>query len=583
MKRILAFILRAVSVTVALAQERKVQGILVDRDTQEPVPMATVQLLRMDSAYVSGVRSQDSGLFVLQAPDNGKYLLKFSSVGYADMVKKVEIVDDHDLNMGKVVMGSDAVMLKEVTATAQALKVTVDADTLVYNIAAYTTPEGSAVEELVKLLPGAQVDDDGNITINGKQVKKIKMDGKEFMTGDTPTAIQNLPNSIVEKIKAYAGKSDRSRITGIDDGEDEMTLDFTIKKGMNKGVMGNIAASYGTRSRYTEKLMLGVFRDNLRAMAFGNFNNVNDAGFGGRGGGFGRGRNGLNTTNMVGVNINYENTGKLKVDGSVRWNHGTSDQLTKSSSESFVIGNQSFSNSLSQNYSKNKSWNGQMRLEWTPDTMTNIMFRPSFSWSDNDGRGGSVSASFDSDPYNYVKDPLAQLDELVALGHAKNSNSGSSLTYGDSRNIKGWLQVNRRLSSKGRNITLTANGGYNQSAGKNFSTSNVNLYQAGQAYSINRYNVTPSKCWNYDLQLSYSEPIALKTYLQFSYKFSQSYSMSDRTTYDFSTNGEFAELVPPDMINLYASLGYDNIPLYRDWNTYLFDGYERFEDTSLSR
>ena len=575
-------ILAVASVAVS-AQERRVEGILIDRDNEEAVPMATVQLLQTDSTYISGVLTNEKGLFVLQAPANGKYLLKFSSVGYATMVKKVEIADDKDLNMGKVVVGSDAIMLKGVTATAQALKVTVVEDTFVYNSAAYRTPEGSAVEELVKLLPGAQVDDDGNITINGKQVKKIKMDGKEFMNGDTQTALKNLPTSIIEKIKAYEGKSDRSRITGIEDGEDEMTLDFSIKKGMNKGVMGNIDGSYGTRKRYAERLMLGLFRDDFRMMAFGNFNNVNDAGFGGRGGGFGRGRNGLNTTNMAGVNFNYEKTGKLKLDGSVRWNHNTSDQLTKSSSESFVIGNKSFSNSLSQNFSKNKSWNVQMRLEWTPDTMTNIMFRPSFSLSDNDSRGGSVSATFDSDPYERVSDPLAQLEELEKLGIVKNSNSGSSLTYGDTKNVNGWLQINRKLSSKGRNLTLTTSGGFSKTENKNFSTSNVNLAQAGDKYSINRYNLTPSKRWNYDVQLSYSEPIALKTYLQFSYKFAQSYSMSDRVTYDFSTNGTFAQEVPADMLNLYASLGFSNIPEYRDFDRFLFPNYERCEDTSLSR
>lgn len=580
MRRLLFMALfAAVSLTMT-AQSRAIKGRVSDKETKETLAQIAIQLLRMDSTFVTGTVSADNGTFILKAPENGKYLLRFSSVGYATDVKNIVIADDHDLNMGEVAMRTDAVMLKEVTATAQALKVTLVKDTFVYNSAAYSPPEGSVIEELVKLLPGASVDDEGNVTINGKTVNKIKMDGKEFMTGDTKTALKNLPVSIVEKVKAYNEKSDRERITGIADGDEDMTLDFSIKKGMNKGILGNVDAGYGTHDRYAERLMLGMFKEDFRMMAFGNFNNVNDAGFGGRGGGFGRGRNGLNTSNMVGVNFNYEKKDLLKMDGSVRWNHNTSDQLTKNSSESFVIGNQSFSNSLSQSYSKNKSWNAQMRMEWTPDTMTNILFRPSFSYSDNDGRSGSASATFDSDPYEHTTDPLNEIGVMEGLGLAKNSRTGSSLSYGTSKNVNGRLQINRKFNNRGRNLTFSATGRYSTSDNKSFSTSNVKLYQVeGQDYSINRYNVTPSTNWNYSAEIGYSEPLADRTYLQLSYKYNHSYSKSDRATYDFS---DLTQL-PSDYVNLLASLGINSIPVYRCWGTYLPEGYTSFEDESLSR
>ncbi len=580
MRRLLFMALfAAVSLTMT-AQSRAIKGRVSDKETKETLAQIAIQLLRTDSTFVTGTVSADNGTFILKAPENGKYLLRFSSVGYATDVKNIVIADDHDLNMGEVAMRTDAVMLKEVTATAQALKVTLVKDTFVYNSAAYSPPEGSVIEELVKLLPGASVDDEGNVTINGKTVNKIKMDGKEFMTGDTKTALKNLPVSIVEKVKAYNEKSDRERITGIADGDEDMTLDFSIKKGMNKGILGNVDAGYGTHDRYAERLMLGMFKEDFRMMAFGNFNNVNDAGFGGRGGGFGRGRNGLNTSNMVGVNFNYEKKDLLKMDGSVRWNHNTSDQLTKNSSESFVIGNQSFSNSLSQSYSKNKSWNAQMRMEWTPDTMTNILFRPSFSYSDNDGRSGSATATFDSDPYEHTTDPLNEIGVMEGLGLAKNSRTGSSLSYGTSKNVNGRLQINRKFNNRGRNLTFSATGRYSTSDNKSFSTSNVKLYQVeGQDYSINRYNVTPSTNWNYSAEIGYSEPLADRTYLQLSYKYNHSYSKSDRATYDFS---DLTQL-PSDYVNLLASLGINSIPVYRCWGTYLPEGYTSFEDESLSR
>ena len=162
------------------------------------------------------------------------------------------------------------------------------------------------MEELIKRLPGAKIDDDGNITINGKEVKKILVDGKEFMVGDTKTALKNLPTSIIEKVKSYDEKSDLARVSGIDDGEEQTVLDFGIKKGMNKGVISNADLAYGTKDRYAARAMAMRFKDNLRVFGFGSANNTNDRGFGGRGGRFGGGRRGLQSSKMLGVNFNYE-------------------------------------------------------------------------------------------------------------------------------------------------------------------------------------------------------------------------------------------------------------------------------------
>lgn len=173
MKKFLFTLLFAlVSVTGVLAQTRTVKGVLVDRDTKEPIPYITVQLLKQDSTFVGGMTTKDDGTFTLQAPENGNYLIRFTGVGYEKTLKRLKISDHQDLDMGNVVMNGETVMLKGAVVTAQALKVTMKADTFVYNSSAYRTPEGSTIEELVKRLPGAQVDDDGKITINGKGGEK---------------------------------------------------------------------------------------------------------------------------------------------------------------------------------------------------------------------------------------------------------------------------------------------------------------------------------------------------------------------------------------------------------------------------
>ena len=230
MKRTLLFaVLFAMAFVAVSAQNRQITGTLVDKDTKDAMVQSTVQLLKTDSTFVTGAISDENGKFRITAPEDGKYLLKISSVGYSTTVKQIELAADKDLSLGTIDMKADAVMLKGATVMGQAMKVTVKEDTFIYNASAYRTPEGSVVEELVKRLPGAQIDDNGKITVNGKEVKKILVDGKEFMTGDTQTALKNLPTSIVDRIKAYDEKSDLSKVTGIDDGNEQTVLDFGLK------------------------------------------------------------------------------------------------------------------------------------------------------------------------------------------------------------------------------------------------------------------------------------------------------------------------------------------------------------------
>jgi hypothetical protein len=578
MKKIILMMLLLLVSIASFAQERLVSGAIIDRDTKDPVEQVTVQLLKTDSTYVTGAISNEKGLFHLNAPENGKYLLKITSVGYKPTVKRVVIEQDKNLALGNVVVGADAIMLKGAVVTAMAQKVTLKEDTFVYNSAAYRTPEGSVVEELVKRLPGSEVSDDGTIKINGKEVKKILVDGKEFMTGDTKTALKNLPTSIIDKIKAYDEKSDLSKVTGIDDGEEQTVLDFNVKKGMNKGLMSNIDLAIGNKDRYSARGMGGYFNSNNRFMLFGNANNTSDRGFGGGGPrrGFGGG-NGLNASKMLAANYNYEEKNKIKFNTSLRWNHGDGDVWSRSASENFMGSSSSFSNRLSQKFSRSDSWNGNIRLEWMPDTMTNILFRPSISWTTNDSRSTSISASYNQDPYQYSDDPLSDegIEKMDEVDAVINRQKSVSLSNSKNNNIRGMLQLNRKLNNKGRNVTLRMDAKYTDKDSKSISLQNAHLYlvqnEAGldSTYQTNRYNLTPSKDYSYSAQATYSEPLWKATFLQFSYKFTYSYSKSDRSTYDFS------------------KYSFDGInPAYGAWGNYLgrLDGeLGDYRDDKLSR
>ncbi|MBQ7716334.1 MAG: TonB-dependent receptor [Prevotella sp.] len=579
MRRVLPLLILFVVMTAgAYAQDKKITGQISDRDTKEAVPQVTIQLLKADSTFVTGAISNDDGSFAITAPDNGKYILKMSSVGYLTTTKDVTISDNKNIALGKIIIGADAVMLKETTVTAQAAKMTIIEDTVIYNAAAYRVPEGSVVEELVKKLPGAEVDDDGNITINGKAVKKVKVDGKEFMTGDTKIAIKNLPTSIVEKVKAYDEKSDLSRITGIDDGEETTVIDFGLKEGMHKGAFANVDAGVGTKHRYAEKMMASYMNNTHRYIVVGDANNINDRGFsGGRGGG----SNGLNASKTLGANFNYEKRNKFQFDGSVRWNHSDGDRQSISSVENFVSTAASFSNSSNKNFSRNDRLEAQMRLEWMPDSMTNIHFRPSFNRNGGDSYSVGESASFTEDPYKYVEDPLSD-DGLSVLDDKDlvvNKRSNKSASNNGSTSVDATLQINRKLNNMGRNVTVRGSINYSDSDNKSLSSNDVHLYQVmnyletgDSTYITNRYNLTPSKNWGYSLQATYSEPILRSTFLQFSYQFLYKYSKSDRSTFDFSKDAY-------DMFGYYDGK-------YDGWNHYftgLTNPMDSYLDDDLSR
>lgn len=300
-KLILLLLLVCTGTTLSWAQGSKrvtVSGTVVDGDDKSPIAQATVQLLSLpDSTMAVGNVTNNNGVFSVAARP-GKYVLKISFVGYLTQEKPLQLTAGKpSVNVGTVTLPTDDIMLGEAIVVAEAPQVTISEDTIGYNASAYRTPEGAMLEELVKKLPGAEVDEDGNIKINGKEVKKIMVDGKEFFGGDVKTGLKNLPVDMVDKLKTYDKKSDLARITGIDDGEEETVLDLTVKKGMNQGWFGNVDLAGGTEDRYMGRAMINRFYDKTQFSIIGSANNVNDQGFSGGGGGpRWRRNNGLNAT-----------------------------------------------------------------------------------------------------------------------------------------------------------------------------------------------------------------------------------------------------------------------------------------------
>ena len=516
-KTLLIMVLTLVGLNAMAQSKHNISGTILEDDTNEPVISATVRILNLpDSSMAGGAATGVDGSFSVKGIKKAKYVVKITYVGFQTKLLPLDLTNkkDRDVSIGYIHISPDSKLLKEAQVTANAAQVQVSGDSLVYNASAYRVAEGSVLEDLVKKLPGAKVDDDGNITINGKKVTKILVDGKEFFFDDTKMSMKNIPTNMIDKLKTYDRKSDFSRVTGIDDGNEETVLDLTVKKGMNNGWFGNFDAAYGTKERYAENVMMNRFIDHNQFTITGGANNTGDAGF-------------------------------------------------TSSTQSFVTSRGAFSNSENFSRSSANNWNGNFRLEWTPDSMTNIIFRPSGNLTKNKGYSNNETASFSDDPNKKTDDPLDDainnptgVDGLLDI--IVNTNVSRQQTYNENKRLAGELQANRRLNNYGRNITLRASGNFGSSESKQLSAANIQYRQTGSETTNNRYYTTPGRNRSYGVQLTYSEPIADRTYLQFSYRYDFSYNRSNRQAFvmDAATYTDLANALVQNRYNINGAIDY---------------------------
>lgn len=551
----------------AAAQNTKdgyVVGRVYSSSENQPMQNATLQLYSLpDTVYVAGTASDKNGEFRLKAT-KGNYLLRISYVGFMSQDRSISLQSGATVDLGRLNLSDDAIALRGAVVTSEATPITMVEDTTVYNTSAFRVPPGSMLEELIKKYPGAQIAEDGTITINGKTVNRILMKGKDFYGTDKDLALKNVPADLVDKVKFYDKQSDYSRITGIDDGEEETVLDLQMKKGADQGFFGNIDAAYGTRERYSFKNMSNLFSSESQLSLLLSANNINNRGFSGSGGG------GLTSHKDAAFNFAMEK-GNVELGGNVRYRHSDSDNLSFTSAEYFMTQGRSnqFSNSRNKGLGRSSRVNADFRLEWKPDTLTNIIFRPSFSFSESDNWSRALSATFDSDPFallDYPSDSFGYVyGELEEI--AVNSSNNESLSYAQNKNFNASLQVNRRLGKPGRNITLRGDFKYGESWNRSASNSSARYYADeldDRGYNYKRYSTTPGESWSYNTRVSYTEPLTSKLFLQVSYRFDHSYNSSDRSTYRFDS-------VSNDMYRLLAGYNYDFPSLPQDYELYIDD------------
>ncbi len=527
------FVTLSLGYTIAQAQNeaKSLTGTIIDSKKKEAIERASVRILSLpDSTFICSATTDAKGTFSVGNLKKSKYVAVISFLGYNTRKIPFQLTAiNPTYKAGKIELRGNSILLKEAVVTGKAIRVVVKGDTIMYNASAYKVAEGSMLGDLVKKLPGAVIDNSGNITINGKQVKKILVNGKEYFSNDPKVAMKNLPANMVDKLKTYDKQSDFKRLTGIDDGNEETVLDLQVKPGMKDGWVGQVKLGGGNESRYEENLTANRFLDASQFSAIGSAHNTNDQGFSGYGGGGGMG--GINVTKTLGINFDKDYN-KIKIGGDVSYDYTNSKNISEENTTTSYGGSTySYNTDNNTSINKNDEFLGNLRLEWNPDSTTSVIFSHSYTLGNTRDQAESVSRTYNIQ-YPYVEGSTTK--------RGVNYRNGNSKSSGNSVQTNGNIQFTKRLNNRGRNFSIFANYGYNKQNTDQYSLNNIDYFVQDSTVLQNRYVPTNNHGYNYQIGISYSEPVFKQRFLQLRYSYSHQHNTLDKYTYESTDSAQYA-------------------------------------------
>ena len=277
MKYLIIFL---ISFSAPITAQHLVEGIIIDENKNSLVGATVVLLDKQDSSMVAFSISDNEGTFHLEDIEQGQYILQFSFVSYKTTYNNVDITSvDRKISLGDFQLEPISEILQEVTVKAEHIPMGVIGDTISYNAAAFQVRPGASVEDLLKKLPGIEVQRDGSIKAMGEDVENVLVDGKEFFGDDPQMATKNLEAEAVDKVQVFDKMSEIAEFTGIEDGEDEKTINLKLKEGYKNGGFGNVNISAGSNERYSGKINYNRFSPQMQASIILGANNINQQAF----------------------------------------------------------------------------------------------------------------------------------------------------------------------------------------------------------------------------------------------------------------------------------------------------------------
>lgn len=508
------------------AQNRKssgvtVRGKVISSDETEALYGASIRLtLAKDSSLIKGMVSDKDGLFAFENVKRGSYRLYINYMGMRtiDTLFHVGAKSANLIDLGTFKMEGTDEMLESVVVAGVKAAVKVKKDTTEFNAGSFKVSEGANVEELLKKLPGMKVDEKGNIKYNGESIEGLQLNGRDFFTEKPTFGTQNLPSKILDKVQVVDKKSDESIMTGMDDGQKKKILNLVVKKGMDKGLTGNFDAGYGTDHIYQSNLMINAFRGKSRYTIVAGANNKPSE----------WSANGYPNEQELGFNLDHQFSKKLSINADLGFDRDAQNKHVKNISTELSGGDKAQQKETTYDYSEqNRSLSGRFKLEWKPDTLTQIIITPNFKINSGDHHKNET----------FFTNRLSG-DKI---------NSGTKLDNDESKGQTLGLRFDgsRKLNNKGRTLHVGGNASYNKNDNENSIASQTQFYQKAPNTILRDQQLEQTtERQYYRLRSSWVEPLSSKVFLQLSYNPELNNSYNDRTAYNKDSDGNYTSKDP---------------------------------------
>ena len=550
---------------VGFAQNLTIQGSLKDSIANRALNSATVSLVyAKDSSLVSFSRTNEAGVFNFKNVAPGNYLISVSYVGYVPKWVPVITGTEKTVEMGLIYM-NDVNTMSTVTVTARRPPVVINGDSVEFNSENFKTAPNAVVEDLLKKMPGMEVDKAGGITVNGKKVTKVFVNGKEFFTGDPVMATKNLPADAVDKIQVYDRKSDQAMFTGIDDGSEETAINLKLKKDRNKSTFGKLNGGAGTPSVFDLQGNVNVINNDEQLSAIGGANNTNRQNFSNRniinfsGGGGGRpgagggvtvnfsGGSGETDANAQGIADTYSiggnysnifNDKKTEFNANLSVSDVTRNNISSSFTQNLTPGNAFNRISNANSIAGNKQQNFGSTIDHKVNDNFSFRFTPSLGFQQTT---------------NYSEDST---QTYLTNGNLLNSNTTVSSSASDAVNAASTLLLRKKFAKKGRTISSTITQSFNRSnsTGNQFTEqlSYINNKLTNDSI-LDQQNTRKGENSSYSANLIYTEPLGKKSLLEFNTYLSKSIGSSSRRIFDRNDATDDYDLLNTRLTNEFNS------------------------------
>jgi hypothetical protein len=499
--------------------QKQIAGKIISKENNitGPLPFASVQLLSAkDSTFISGTTTDENGIFKFNLTKEGNVLVLISSVGFHSLYQSIIINSEKtNYNLGEILLMESSVLLAEASVVAQRREMVVKDDTTEYDASAFKLKENAVVEDLLKRLPGITIDEDGKILVNGKEVKKVMVDGQDFFRSNPNLSVKNIPAEIMEKLQVIEDKSELAKLTGIDDGEENIVINISIHKDKkrgwlvsnNLGVGKEFAGNEENLTRYSvNSFAARLYQDTQLGIVL-NGNNINGMTIGGSGSTSGSGKPGLNSSFSTGINFSSGKESKKSpwiLNGDLSYGQNESVLDRTSIRQYYLQDSTSYQTDTTLQFTRMKEIRFSAKIENRSIDRWIFSFSPSASYNityrDNAGKS------------------------LLQAGNANrdsvNSNNYTSNSATPNFNMRGLFTVSHNFIKKGRRLSINLDTQYGSNTGEGETNAEYYYYRRKpESRKVDRDQQweTNSNYFNNRFYASYIEPIAEKHSLQFVY------------------------------------------------------------------